>query len=61
MMKPLLHFFPLLAGICEAAAMSSEMASPKILSDKRDTCSGPQSDSCTFYPDCLETRYHCGA
>lgn len=56
----LLSFSPLLAGISETAAMSSGMAPPGILSDKRDTCSGPQSDSCTFYPDCLEARYHCG-
>lgn len=59
-MKSLLYFTPLLAGICEAAAMSSAMDPPMILSDKRDTCLGPQSDSCAFYPDCLETRYQCG-
>ncbi|KAJ7287066.1 hypothetical protein C8J57DRAFT_1022619, partial [Mycena rebaudengoi] len=23
-------------------------------------CSNPPPDSCTFYADCLESRYHCG-
>lgn len=27
----------------------------------RDQCSAPVRDTCTFYRDCLETRYHCGA
>ena len=26
----------------------------------RDECSAPVRDTCTFYRNCLEARYHCG-
>ena len=33
---------------------------PKLEISRRDECSTPVRDSCTFYRDCLEDRYHCG-
>ncbi|KAL1968216.1 hypothetical protein VTN77DRAFT_2051 [Rasamsonia byssochlamydoides] len=38
----------------------ASLASRSISNTTINECTDPQPNNCTFYPLCLETRYHCG-
>jgi len=55
------HLFVYLAFLISAIKAGYITATPSFqLRDVPAECSNPPSGSCTFYADCLESRYHCG-
>jgi len=59
MLKHLLFILPVLVGIAfvHSSAFPRQTIGPPSTSPN---CSSPPLDSCSFYADCLESRYHCG-
>jgi hypothetical protein len=58
---PLLLGFFLFPYLSTTTALFTTTRSSNTTSTNSTNCSSPVRDTCTFYPNCLESRYHCGA
>jgi hypothetical protein len=56
-MKLSIIFTLAIAGLATASIHLLPRGNPI---EARDSCSDPAPNTCTFYPNCLESKYHCG-